>query len=67
MSKPTIVNQQAIKINKRSINFDKNKDSKNVQFSITGDNTANVNLTLNGEGSATDNVQIPMPTDKDEF
>lgn len=28
MSKPTIVNQQAIKINKRSINFDKNKDSK---------------------------------------
>lgn len=67
MSKPTIVNQQAIEINKNSINFNKNVDSKNVSFVITGDYDETINLILDDNGSASESVQIPMPTDKDTF
>lgn len=67
MSKPTIVNQQAIKINKTSKNFNKNVDSKNVSFEISGDYQQTINLTLNDNGNASESIQIPMTTNKDSF
>ena len=63
MSKPTIVNQQAIKINKIS----KNVDSKNVSFEISGNYQQTINLTLNDNGNASESIQIPMTTNKDSF